>query len=323
MSKKKRHSRKESLPSENVSNFSESNDFPPLDPLATERMMQDLQKLLEQQDFESFEEANAFLAQFIEKPIPEMPAANDPLSRAQALIYKAYQTSSEENALKLAHEALEISPDCADAYVLLAEIDAKTIEEARDYYQKGVEAGERALGAKVFEEEAGHFWGIIKTRPYMRAREGLIDALWFLDEIEEAIEHCKEMLRLNPHDNQGIRNKLADYLLMTDRDEELEELLDSYEDDASANWLYSRALLLFRQEGESEESELALEEAISNNEYVPAYLLGKKKIPYELPAFHGFGDENEAIDYAIRGISVWRNTYGAIRWLRRHGPGRF
>jgi len=42
-------------------------------------------------------------------------------------------------------EFLSISPDCADAYNLLAEEEAKTLEEAKDLYQKGMEAGRRAI----------------------------------------------------------------------------------------------------------------------------------------------------------------------------------
>src|SRR5215217_8161002 len=94
--------------------------------------------------------------------------------------------------------SLKVSPDCADAYVLLAEEDAGSLEEARELYQKGVEAGERALGRETFEEEAGHFWGILETRPYMRARQGLAVCLRELGEREEAIEDYREMLYLNP-----------------------------------------------------------------------------------------------------------------------------
>lgn len=291
-------------------------------PRSMEKMMRDLGKLLEQQEFESIEEANAFLEQFWGKPIPEMTPEEDPLSQAQELIYQAYEASSRAQAVKLARQALEISPDCADAYVLLAEAEAKTPEQAKAYYKQGVKAGERALGPELFEEGEGHFWGILETRPYMRARLGLARMLWLLEENEAAIEHFQEMLRLNPGDNQGVRYLLADCLLETDRDEDLAALLEQYEDDASAGWLYTRALLLFRQEGDSEEAKAALEEALEYNEYVPAYLLGKKKMPKQMPAYVGFGDENEAIDYASTGIAHWRNTYGALRWLRTHAPRR-
>lgn len=300
----------------------EGGDVPSFGPRSMEKMMRDLTKLLEEQQFESIEEANAFLEQFRGKPIPEARRSDDPLTRAQELVYDAYDASSRKEAVKLARQALEISPDCADAYVLLAEAEAKTVEQAHEYYQKGVAAGERALGPETFEEDAGHFWGILETRPYMRAREGLADTLWLMGEEEAAIEHYQDMLRLNPGDNQGIRYELADCLLAAERDEELEELLERYPDDASANWRYNRALLLFRQDGDSDEANAALEEAMDFNEYVPAYLLGKKKLPKQMPAYRGFGDENEAIEYAFTGIELWRNSHGALRWLRKHAPGR-
>jgi tetratricopeptide (TPR) repeat protein len=288
-----------------------------------DKMMRDLAKLLQQQEFESIEEANAFLEQFQGGPMPEMPAKDEPLSRAQDLVYQAYEAPSRAKAVKLARQALELSPDCAEAYVLLAEAEAKTVEQARAYYQKGVEAGERALGPEAFEEDVGHFWGLLETRPYMRARQGLAETLWLLGEEAAAIEHYEEMLRLNPGDNQGIRYLLADCLLEVERDEDLAALLEQYPDDASASWMYGRALLLFRQEGDSDEANVALEAALAYNEHVPDYLLGRKKLPKQLPAYRGFGDENEAVDYASTGLALWRGTYGAIRWLRKHAPGRF
>jgi tetratricopeptide (TPR) repeat protein len=96
------------------------------------------------------------------------------------------------------------------------------------------------LGRETFEEEAGHFWGILETRPYMRARQGLAVCLWELGEREEAIEHYREILDLNPGDNQGIRHELAGRLLDEEMDEEMDEelgeLLERYEEDAPAFW---------------------------------------------------------------------------------------
>ena len=60
-----------------------------------------------------------------------------------------------------------------------------------------------ALGAEGFEEYAGHFWGFLETRPYMRARAGLAIALIKLGDESAAIEHFRAMLKLNPNDNQG------------------------------------------------------------------------------------------------------------------------
>ena len=89
-------------------------------------------------------------------------------------------------------------------------------------------------GPRDFEEAAGDFWSILETRPYMRAREGLAYSLWKLGEREAAIGHYKEMLRLNPHDNQGMRYILLDCLLAMGRDDEAGALLAEYEDDGTA-----------------------------------------------------------------------------------------
>src|SRR6516162_3754019 len=44
-----------------------------------------------------------------------------PLAKAQALMYRAFEEPDEQRRVQLAQDALSISPDCADAYVLLAE----------------------------------------------------------------------------------------------------------------------------------------------------------------------------------------------------------
>lgn len=116
---------------------------------------------------------------------------------------------------------------------------------------KGIEAGRRALGEKIFKEDKGHFWGYTKTRPYLRSRAGLMDCLWELREHDEAIAHAKEMLRLNTSDNQGIRYILIAYLAELGRYDELDRFLNkgSYKNDCGVDWLYIQTLLTLVKEG--------------------------------------------------------------------------
>ena len=86
-----------------------------------------------------------------------------PLERAQELMYDAWDARGRKRRM-LAKQALKTSPDCADAYVLLAEETSDPMK-ACELYRKGVEAGERALGTAPFKDDVGHFWGIQKTRP--------------------------------------------------------------------------------------------------------------------------------------------------------------
>src|SRR3954447_25915101 len=127
---------------------------------------------------------------------------DDATAKAQDVMHEAWERTTSRSRIALAHKALGISPLCADAYVLLAE-EAGSIEKARDYYAKGVEAGELALGPKGFKQYAGHFWGFLETRPYMRARAGLAGTLLQLGDLDSAVAHYRDMLKLNPNDNQG------------------------------------------------------------------------------------------------------------------------
>ena len=179
-----------------------------------------------------------------------------PLGKAQALMYRAFEEADEQRRVRLANDALAVCPDCADAYVLLAE-HAKSRKEALRLYEQGVAAGERALGTEAFHQDVGHFWGVLETRPYMRARLGLAHSLWTAGRREEAVRHLQEMLRLNPGDNQGVRYTLAGFLLFLDRDDDLARLLREYDEDSAA-WAFTKALLAFRQHGDTPEARLVL-----------------------------------------------------------------
>jgi tetratricopeptide (TPR) repeat protein len=241
---------------------------------------------------------------------------SDALREAQDQIYEAWEEPQPKRRIALAQKALKLSPDCADAYVLLAEEAAKTVGEALTYYEQGVAAGERALGAAAFQELVGHFWGILETRPYMRARQGLANILSELGRKAEAINHYREMLRLNPGDNQGIRYSLLNLLLEMDDLGAVRKLLNEY-DEGSAEWLYTKALVAFREQGANRKTDALLREAIKVNVHVPAYLTARKRIPLQLPAFVGLGDESEAVTYAAAYLAHWRKTEGAVAWLQR------
>ncbi len=284
--------------------------------------MADLGRLLDEQVFDSEEELNAYLQQFLGPGgIPDGPART-PLEEAQNLMDDAWEADGHHR-VQLARQALEISPNCADAYVLLAEETARSAAEARPLYEKGVAAGEKALGPEVFEEGLGHFWGIVPTRPYMRARRGLADCLWAMGEHDEAIRHYRDMLRLNPSDNQGIRYTLAACLLTTNRDDELAELLEDedYEEDCMADWLFTWALLEFRRNGDCAEARARLETALEMNPHVPGFLLGRRRMPRRLPTYVQWGDETEAVSYVAAFGKGWYTTPGATEWLETVAQG--
>lgn len=245
----------------------------------------------------------------------------DSLRRAQDIMYDAFDEGDPHRRVQLAQKALAVSADCADAYVLLGE-HAASRAEALELFERGVAAGERALGPKAFQENVGCFWGILETRPYMRARERFAHALWTAGRRDETVEHLQEMLRLNPNDNQGIRYTLAGYLLFLGRDADLANLLERYPREGSATWAFTRALLAFRKQGDTAEAQRLLQAATKTNKHVVPYLLSEKMLPADQPDYYSWGDESEAIMYAQMFLAGWKDTAGAIDWVRRNSAAK-
>lgn len=154
--------------------------------------------------------------------------------RAQEIIYSlAEHPWAEDPSIRelYADGALEICADSADAYVMLGDLyeECADLESARECYESGVRAAERALkklrGEDVFEKDRGHFYGVLESRPYVGARRNLALTLYELGEQEAAERHARELLVLNEMDNLGIRYLLAQWLYEQDRAGDLEKHL--------------------------------------------------------------------------------------------------
>ena len=86
--------------------------------------------------------------------------------------------------------------------------------------------------ANPFETHVGHFWGILFTRDYMRARYALVDALLKIrtkDAVKSASKHVRDMLRLCRSDNMGVRDLLPALYLRLDQDQEAYDFVKWYE----------------------------------------------------------------------------------------------
>jgi len=260
------------------------------------------------------------LAQLVSEIGDETPDMDPALQKAQQIMYDAWDEQNPARRITLAKRALQISSNCADAYVLLAEEEAQTPQQALKYYQAGVEAGRRALGEDFLTnpDNTGYFWGILETRPFMRAMEGLGTVQWELGHHEKAEQQYRELLRLNPGDNQGIRYLLLQLLIDMGRDEQARVLLNEHNEDWSADMAYTAALLAFRAKGDDPEAVQALERAFEVNQHIPDYLTGRKRIPAQRSNMITMGGEDEAINYTSAYLNHWRKTPGAVDWLRVH-----
>jgi len=143
-----------------------------------------------------------------------------------------------------------------------------------------------------------------------------------MDHYEQAADHYREMLRLNPNDNQGVRDMLLPCLLNIEKDKEVEALLKKYKyDKPFAQWSYTKALVSFRIGGDNATSRKHLQHAFSVNPHVVQYLLDEEDLPFEMPTGYGLGSEEEAVLCADQLMDVWFDTPGATDWLEAQAPG--
>lgn len=278
--------------------------------MVTERAMQEVITEIQEQNFGSVEEINQFLNQRLNEP-KKIPQGNK--ERARDLIYNAFEAVGNRR-YKLAEQALKLDPDCVDAYVIAAE-NADSLEEALTWYEKGMMIGEEELGKAFFMENMGHFWGLLETRPFMRAKFNYAMTLYDLGKISVATQHYEEMLRLNPNDNQGVRNLLFIAYSDLSQFKMAHKLLLEY-GEQTAQGLYNTTLLELLEKGCTPKAAKLFKEAKKQNKYVVPYLTGKKRLPANQPDYYGFGDENEAIIYVSEHLHLWQKIKGLLEWIK-------
>lgn len=289
----------------------------PVSRMEMEKTMREIQKLAEEKDFNSIDELNAFMNQEINKPaFPQAPSrATTKKEQAQDLIYQAYDHPSPDARIQLSKKALKLDPNQTDAYVILGE-EATYYEKAKDYYSQGIQSAEREFGQAFFKENTGHFWGLIETRPYMRAKAGYADCLWGLDKKKEAIYQYQQMLTLNPNDNQGIRYILLQCYIDQREYKKANQLASQYHE-TTANIAFNQVLIEFGEHGISSKIHSLVKKAKKSNPHVTAYLLGKKKLPQDQPEYIGIGDESEAITYAQEHLYLWNREPELVNLLKK------
>jgi tetratricopeptide (TPR) repeat protein len=241
-------------------------------------------------------------------------AEADAKEEAQQIAFDAMEAGSEAQARKLAKRALKLDPDCVDALLVMVDLDARSPRETIEGLQKAVAAGERSLGDQFIRENTGHFWMLIETRPYMRALQSLADAYRSQGISLDAIRIYEKMLKLNPNDNQGVRDPLLGLYLETRDLNGAASLFKKYKDDASANFAWARVLERFLA-GDREGAGAALAKARKANPHMELYLTVRKPLPEEPPEMYSPGSEQEAVLSLGYLSGAWAEHKDAALWL--------
>ncbi|WP_404996265.1 tetratricopeptide repeat protein [Caldifermentibacillus hisashii] len=296
-----------------VENFAEEEDSFINSRFSMERELLRLENETSNRDFETMDDIQTFLNQQVNQQSVKKPLSNK--EKAQDLIYDAYDSTGKKR-IELAKKALKLYPNIPDAYNILAELELNPLKEEQ-LLLKAIEVGEKELGKDFIKENKGYFWGIVSTRPYMRAKFNYADFLHENERFEEAIRQYEDLLELNPNDNQGARYELFIVYVESGLFKKAEALLKKYNETTTANGAYNLVLIELLQNGATNKAKQLLQKAKQQNPYVLDYLLGKKNIPMYLPKHYQLGSEAEAIIYADNHWNLWAGNPKLLDFLKK------
>src|SRR5579883_2522508 len=224
---------------------------------------------------------------------------------AQAKVYEALSVASSQKRIELLQDALELSGNCIDAFIVLAqETEKKTEKGVLSLYRQAVQSGRRLLGIDFFKKNAGLFWYTLEGRSFLRALYGLGETLWYEGHEDESFECFSEILRLDPRDHLQARHFLVPALLDGGRCHDARHFLALMGDEPSTVAKYSWTLLLYLENGDPNELITALQAAFAFNPWVPMCL------NFEIGDFFNLSDAQpgsveEAVIYAHNWGTTW------------------
>ncbi|MGN7385722.1 tetratricopeptide repeat protein [Sporosarcina sp. SAFN-015] len=211
--------------------------------------------------------------------------------RAQMLAYEAYAAESEEERRDLAERASAISSELPDALLLEAEVEGD-VKNASALYEKAIRNA-----SKMFEPGENP-WMNLPNRPFMRAAFAYGVHLFKQREFDEAADVFKDLVRMNPTDNQGARFEAVACLIHAERFNEAAELMVRYEKGSQndATYLYLDWKLEHEASGgKSEDAREMLDKAAKANGHVMHLMTFKAKtIDYPKQMNIHPGSEEEA-----------------------------
>ncbi len=161
-------------------------------------------------------------------------------------------------------------------------------------------------------------WGILENRPFLRAYHALGQEYYDYEEIDKAISIFKNILDLNPNDNQGIRGIYLECLFNQRRPGDIIEFLKIYPDDIMPETVYGKVLAFIRL-GDFKHAEIALKKAIKKMPLVAKELVKKRhRAPEEQFPFgvNYFGADGAFYYWEVHGHH-WKNTPGAVEFVKK------
>jgi len=190
-----------------------------------------------------------------------------------------------------------------------------TANEALPFLLQAEMAAKKAIG-KRFEKLVGSMGENAAGETYLGVRVELAQALNAVGQREAALVHLEEVYRLDRADPTEARCLLLAAYFDLDRTDDADRLLKDDGPEPWAAWLFGRLLVALRRGVRGNEIDELLEAAHRVNPFVLSLLLGERMPDPAPPMSIETGEDSEAQQFAANFLPAWKNTPGAITWLR-------
>ncbi|SIS62833.1 hypothetical protein [Salimicrobium flavidum] len=194
--------------------------------------------------------------------------------------------------IRMALEIYDVHPYDPDLYIIASDYVNFNHSKKR-ILTKAIINGENAIDPETMKELMGELWMEVDARPYMRAKAAYAGHLEDEYDLDGAILHYRDLIRLNKYDNQGVRYRLLPLYMKQGYINEARALLNAMPTFDSSPAFYE-AILSFLENGMSRETKALLKKADKKNPHVKTFLKDPRRRPAQAPAYFALGDENEA-----------------------------
>lgn len=163
-------------------------------------------------------------------------------------------------------------------------------------------------------------WLNLDNRPFLRVYHYCGLKYFRIGETEKAVCIFNNLLDINPDDNQGVRGLAVSSYLALKRPLDVLRIAETYSGDMLADTLYGKVLALFQLE-RTKEAGKALKEAEAVLPLVAAEISKKQhRKPKGLETrYMTHGGKDEAYIYWIENAKYWKETPGAIEFVKGGG----